>query len=401
MMIDHRQSGTALVIALLVSFMMFGIAGSYLVLSHGGFQSSSVELGTVQARIAAEDGITLALAELKSGVDAGGDGLGSLTSTAADGRTITVTATNLGGNLFQVHSAAVLRRARAGADVVVERIPAGNLSFNARAAITAEGPVTTLGNIVVDGRDWDITGTSVVGPGGFGISSMGTITNGGNSAVGGNGIAPAKPPPAGTQEPFADWDDGVDQDADGFTDEEPFDGNDNDGDGAVDEDTSGYPDSPDVMFGFAPGTLQAAAAATGTYFTSQAAYDAMVAANGGVVPGGVIIYCDFDLWQPVELGDTFNTPPSVIVHHNATGTATMKNVHGMFKGLVLADFVVHLNGDFVLLGALMSFGDESIGNAFGNGNAKVKLCTAALSNLPSAGGSNAVRILSWSRSVAQ
>ena len=84
-----------------------------------------------------------------------------------------------------------------------------------------------------------------------------------------------------------------------------------------------------------------------------------------------------------------------------SGTAQMKNVHGSFRGLILADFVTHLNGDFVLLGALMSFGDDAIGNAFGNGNAIVRLCTTALNDLPSVGGGTKVKILSWSRSVAQ
>ena len=28
----------------------------------------------------------------------------------------------------------------------------------------------------------------------------------------------------------------------------------------------------------------------------------------------------------------------------------MKNIHGSFVGLVMADFVEHLNGDFVMLG---------------------------------------------------
>jgi hypothetical protein len=77
----------------------------------------------------------------------------------------------------------------------------------------------------------------------------------------------------------------------------------------------------------------------------------------------------------------------------------MKNVHGMFRGLVLADFVSHLNGNFVLLGALMSFGDDAIGNAFGNGAANVKLCTAALGNLPSLGTASTVKIRSWSRAT--
>jgi hypothetical protein len=379
------QEGTALIMSLLVSFVMFGIAGAYMTLSAGGFEGSSVEQATVQARLGAEDGIHLSIAELKSGVDANGDGLGTLTSTAADGRTITVTATDLGNNLFQIHSVAVLRRARSGADVVAEMVPLGGISFAPKAAITAEGPVATLGNITVDGRDWNINGTALVGPGKYGISSMGSITNSGNSKVGGNGIPPSKPPLPGSQDPFSDWSNG----------------NDDDGDGAIDEDTKDYPSTPDVSLGLPEGTLKNSAIATGSYFGSVAAFDAWVAANSGVVPGGKIIYCDFALWEPVVLGNAFNSPPSIIVHHTANGMAQMKNVHGMFKGLVLADFVVHLNGDFVILGALMSFGDDSMGNAFGNGAAFVKLCTAALANLPAPAGASAAKIRAWNRAVAQ
>ena len=301
-----KEQGAALVTALLTGFMLFGIAGSYLVLCHGGFENSTRERATVEARLSAEDGVQLSIAELKSGVDADGDGFGNIATTGADGRTINVTATNLGGNLYRLHSVAVLQRARHAADVVAERVPTGMISFSPRAAITAQGPVTTLGSIVVDGRDWNLTGTAVVGPGLFGISSMGTITNSGNSKVGGNGLLPAKPPPAGSQEPSASWIDGVDQDGDGATDEELFDGVDNDGDGLIDEDTHGYPKDPDVELNLAPGTLKAAAVAMGTYFTSQAQVDAAIAANGGVFPGGKIVYCDFPVWLPVNLGSAFN-----------------------------------------------------------------------------------------------
>jgi hypothetical protein len=295
----------------------------------------------------------------------------------------------------------VLNRARHGADVLAERIPTGTLSFAPGAAVTANGPVTTLGNITIDGRDWNITGTAVVGAGKFGISTTSTISNSGNSKVGGNGIAPAKPPPAGTQQPNANWSDGVNQDADGSVDEEAFDGIDNDGDGQIDEDTHGYPTTPDVQMHLANGTLKAAAIASGTYYTSAAEFDAAVAANGGNVPGGKIIYCDFPTWLPAQLGANFNSPPSIIVHHTAGGTALMKNVHGNFCGLMLCDGVEHLNGDFILLGALQSFAPQSYGNAFGNGNAFVKLCTAALNNLPTAGNAANVRIKGWNRAVAQ
>lgn len=94
---SHSQAGTALATALLVSTILFGIAGSYLTLSYGGYENSCRELATVEARLAAEDGIQLSIAELKTGVDAAGDGLGNLTSTGTNGGTVTVTATSLGG----------------------------------------------------------------------------------------------------------------------------------------------------------------------------------------------------------------------------------------------------------------------------------------------------------------
>lgn len=398
---SNAQQGSALVMSLLTGFMLFGIAGSYLLLSWGGWESSNRELATIEARLAGEDGIQLAIAELKSGVDTDGNGVGNINATISDGRTVTVTATALGGSLYRLHSVGVLNRARHGAEVVAERIPTGTLSFAPRAAITANGPVTTLGNITIDGRDWNITGTAVVGAGKFGISTTSTISNGGNSHVGGNGIAPGKPPPAGTQQPNANWSDGINQDGDGFVDEDAFDGVDDDGDGLIDEDTHGYPTTPDVQMHLANGTLKAAAIASGTYFTSAAQFDAAVSANGGNVPGGRVLYCDFATWLPAQLGNSFNSPPSVIVHHVAGGGALMKNVHGQFVGLMLADGVEHLNGDFVLLGALQSFAPQAYGNAFGNGNAQVKLCTAALNNLPAVGTGANVRIKAWHRAVAQ
>jgi hypothetical protein len=404
---SNSQAGAALVMALLISVMLFGIAGAYMTVSYGGFDNSTRELAIIQARLGAEDGIQLSLAELKSGVDADADGLGNLTVTE-EGRTITATCTSLGGNLYRIHSVGVTGRARKGATVVAERIPTGALSFSPRAAITAQGSVTTLGGIVVDGRDWNITGTAVVGPGKYGVSSTSTIVSGGSSKIGGNGIAPSALSLLGTREMLASWSDGINQDGDGSTDEENFDGIDNDGDGEIDEDTHGYPKDPDVELGLVPGTLKAAAQSMGTYFTTQAQVDACITANGGKMPGGKIIYVDFSPWQPATLSSSsgpgsgsWNTTPSVIVHHNAAGNALMKNVHGSFLGLVLCDGVTHLNGDFTLLGALMSFAPASYGNAFGNGNANVKLCTAALTNLPTLGTAANVRIKAWERAVAQ
>ena len=86
----ERQKGMALAMALLISITIFGICGAYFTLSIGGCENSSRELSNVQARKAADDGLNLSLAEIKSLADPGGDGLGALTATAPDGRTITV-----------------------------------------------------------------------------------------------------------------------------------------------------------------------------------------------------------------------------------------------------------------------------------------------------------------------
>jgi hypothetical protein len=67
---------------------------------------------------------------------------------------------------------------------------------------------------------------------------------------------------------------------------------------------------------------------------------------------------------------------------------------------VLADYIDHLNGDVTILGALMTFGSGVGGNAFGNGNANIKLSTAVLNNLPTVGEIQ-VKLRSWSRAPAQ
>ena len=56
-----------------------------------------------------------------------------------------------------------------------------------------------------------------------------------------------------------------------------------------------------------------------------------------------------------------------------------------------------LNGDFILLGALVSFAPETVTNTFGNGNAQVLFSSAAMSDLPGASGSSFARIRSWQR----
>jgi hypothetical protein len=124
-----------------------------------------------------------------------------------------------------------------------------------------------------------------------------------------------------------------------------------------------------------------------------------MAANGNKMPGGKVIYLDFPLWEPANLGTQFNHPPSVLVHHNPNGSYLMKNVHGKFRGLIMADLIGHLNGDVTVLGGVLTFGQGAGANAFGNGNATIKLSTAVLGQLPIVGELQ-VKVRSWSRAAS-
>ncbi|MFT7619995.1 MAG: hypothetical protein ACI97A_003652 [Planctomycetota bacterium] len=393
------QSGTVMVTTIFLVIVVVVLSMSYLSASFQFGISSASEKNLMRARLVAEEATYLSIAELKAGVDTDGDGLGALSFQGADARNATTLVEDLGGNLYRIHSNGTFGTTSQAIECVVQMIPAGALNLSARAAVTAEGPVLTSGNINVDGRDWDEWGNNIVGPGVFGISTTQTVAQNGSSTIGGVGSAPNGPAAPGSFEQFASWADGVDNDGDLLTDEELFDGIDNDGDGLIDEDTSNFPSDPDVMFGLPKDTLKQIAQAAGTYFDSETELNNYISSNGGNVPGGVVLFAEFDLWQPVDLGNGFNDPPSLVVHHNSTGTAVMKNVHGAFRGMLMADFVEHVNGDFVLVGAFMSFSDESIGNAFGNGGADILYSSSVLGGLPGGNGSSRARVLSWRKAA--
>lgn len=393
-----KERGTALIAAVGMTLTLVGASTLYLVVGHRALDHSDRDVETALARIASDEGIYRAIAELRSGVDSSGLGLGNVQFVDGTGHITTTTAmSDLGGDFYLIHSRAQGLRSAQSAETVVEIFPGEALSLDARAAVAARGPVETTGNITIDGRNWNQHGTAIVGPGVHGVSSTDIITQKGASTIGGAGMPPVKAALPPLIEPLAYWGDGIDNDGDGLVDEEAWDGIDNDGDGLVDEDTWSYPDNPDVAFHLPAGTLKATAMAAGTFFSSQAQIDAYIAANGGNLPGGQIIYCEFPTWMPVNLGNQMNAVPSVIVHHMPNGTALAKNLHGEVKGLFLLDFVEHINGDFYLVGAVMSFAPESMGHSYGNGNAVVKYSSEVLSNLPAATATVEVRVHSWSR----
>lgn len=295
----------------------------------------------------------------------------------ADGR---VTVISTGYRADEAALADSDRRARR-IQTIVTGVPLSAPSFSVLAAVTSDGPVQTLGNINIDGRDHDENNALNGDPGTWGITATQSIDNGGASGSGGNGVAPLQNSPLTNQADYTYA--GKDNDLDGRVDEEAADGVDNDGDGRVDEDTSDFPASPDAFVGVAPGTLKALALASGTYFTTETDFDAAVTANGGKVPGGRVVYLDFPTWGPdAEFGSSFNDPPSILVHHQEGSTAVAKNLHGMFKGLFIADGIDHVNSGTQILGALAAFATSAAGNAFGNGDSDINFSSSVLGRLP-------------------
>lgn len=389
-----------MVTVLMMSTMFLGLAtlaGSMAYSSHDDIRR---ERDNIRVRLAADEALSMAIEENQTGTDVYGGGIGVLRIVSND-ITLETTSTSLGSNLYRINASATGRMARAGVSAVILQTPAGAIAYNARAAVAARSSISTSGSIEIDGRDWNSTGTAVVGSGTYGMSSTSTITNGGNSKVGGNGVAPAKPVPAVAKQASATWADGINNDGDGSTDEEAYDGIDNDGDGKTDEDTTGYPAGPDVALGLAVGTLKARAIAQGTYFTTSAAFQSAITANGGIVPGGKIIFLDFQTYgAPASLGSAFNDPPSIIVHHRSTNDASMKNVHGFFKGLIIADVIDKVNANANILGGFLLFGTTGGATTFGNGNARICYSSNVLSNLPATASASSIRVISRGRAAS-
>jgi hypothetical protein len=385
--VRQGERGTILIVSLIAGVLILGITYAFYWVSRGEIDGAREEARREKALQTAEAGIEEALDRLNRGedpdVDRSSDSLLGYRVGEAD-----VGVTTAGNRIYTLTSRGRHGGEARAVEVVVEN---RTLAVRTRAAVTSNGPVDLSGSITVDGRDYDASGATVLGAGVYGVTSSQLVTVGGDARVGGNGTEPIRraTPLDGVYQPLVAYGDGIDNDLDGRIDEERHDGYDDDGDGRVDEDLAPFPTSPDALFGVKEGTLRRVAQAQGTYFTSPDSFQAWLTANGGSIPGGKIVVLDFPatpdsgpVWNPADFGSTMNDPPSILVFHSPYSNAVMKNLHGRFKGLILADFVSHTNGDARIVGAIYSFGHDRIGNVYGNGDARVLYSSAVLSMLP-------------------
>ncbi|MBI1850459.1 MAG: hypothetical protein HYR85_08960 [Planctomycetes bacterium] len=379
--------GSVLVVSLVTGVFIAGFTYAFVLVCGSEIRRTDSDSRNTRALQAAESGISESFDRLNRGLNASID-------RHTDARlpysvTASVLGTSAAGNrVYRLTSHASF----AGIDRAVEvDVENQTQRLRTKAAITANGPVALSGSVTVDGRDWDLNGFGVVGPGVNGVTSSQLVTSGGSSSVGGNGLAPIRRATAlnGVFQQAVLYGDSLDNDGDGRVDEEALDGIDNDGDGRVDEDLAPFPQSPDALLGLADGTLTQLAQNQGTYFSSASAFSTYLSQNGGEIPGGKIIVMDFPatsasgpVWNPGEFGDAMNADPSIVVFHSAYSNSVVKNLHGRFKGLLVTDYVDHVNGTAEIVGSIVTFGTSQVGNVFGNGNATIKYSSAVLGLLP-------------------
>ena len=214
-----------------------------------------------------------------------------------------------------------IERARKVLRVTVQQAPA----VNATASVAISGVASTNGAVIVDGREHDSNGNLTGGPGVFGIStSSSTYNQGGNSKVGGNGIAPANPANPATYELNA----------------------------------PPLPDTPEKILGVSDGSL-----------------DQFKTNTPPSTPFNGVVYLTTS-WDGVNLDGS----AGVLICHNAAGDAFLKNIHGGFKGVIVTDDIIHINGDAKIVGAV--FGMKTGGVTLGNGSGEIDFSSQILSSLP-------------------
>jgi len=226
---------------------------------------------------------------------------------------------------------------------------AGYIPDAALAAISTNNPILTLGTMIVDGRDHDKNGALIPGNGTYGIWTTSTFTGSGNSQIGGTSLDTTDYVPEKNFDPSV------------VAANQVYPG--------------GYPDSPDSILGgtakgFLPGTLKniAISGDNGSQYTTNPA--TLTLPLQGVtyveLPSG-------DEWNPA----TINGSGILIIHNSATN-AIIKNINsGTFRGIVIADDIVHIHAD--IIGAVIGLTPTpSDGNCIGNGSGQVLYSSEAI-----------------------
>lgn len=235
-------------------------------------------------------------------------------------------------------------------EAVVEPVTSGFTPASVLAAITTNNPVKTLGTLIVDGREHDINGNLIANSGTLGLWTTSSFSRSGNSKVGGTSGG-------NDHEPAKSYDPGT------VATNQTYPG--------------GFPTSPDSILGgsaegFPPGFLKAIAQSgtNGSQYTTNP--NTLTTPLKGVT---FVELPDGGTWNPANI-----TGEGILIVHNSNLNAAIKNInHGDFKGLLIADDIVHIHNN--IIGAVIALSPSpSSGNCIGNGQGSVLYSTEAIQN---------------------
>lgn len=249
---------------------------------------------------------------------------------------------SVGADQVSITSTATKHQATATVTIWIEReypVLTGVLS-----ALTTRGPVETNGTITIDGRDHDLNGSVIANNGTLGVYSESTYTQSATSFVGGTNVVDYPPSVPAAPEVILE-------------------------NGLLARPT------PDDVLGLSKGTLKTmaqAGVAGGQYVTDPADL---------VGPLQGVTYIEIpidDPWWIVAGNTIFDNGTGVVVVHNEATNAIIKNLNqGTFRGLIIADDIVHIHNR--IIGALVSLTPApSSGNVIGNGGGEILYSSEAL-----------------------
>lgn len=321
----EKKKGIILISFVLLIAVLFVGAGSFYTFGAADYFASVRNEFLNQAFYAAEAGIDQKIAALSTGdLTASSTAAVSAAPYASSYAVTCVPCTGAGNELLTstgtvtVNGINYSRTVR----VTVQR----SQLFTPTAAVAISGIASTNGNVTVDGRNHTSEGVLTGQPGVYGIStSSDTFNQGGNSKVGGNGLAPLNPALPASYEVNA----------------------------------PALPSTPEEVLGLSEGALDG--------------YKTSTPPTGPFV--NQIIYLTGS-WTGVNLDNS----SGILICHNSAGDAFLKDIHGKFKGLIITDDLIHINGDAELIGAIV--GLKTGGVTLGNGSGEVKFSSEVLGSLP-------------------
>ncbi len=346
----QEEKGSVLIAILIMSLVLMIGAGAFYALAFTDYHASLRNEWSNQALYAAEAGVDQKLVEIMSkntanitgsldlaaggsyqgrydvfyGIVTAGQNQDNLLVNPNSGAQMSISGYAVGDEVIVSTGSLILdgiERSRKTIRVSVRQSPL----VKPRAAVGVSGVASTNGAVTVDGREHDSNGDLTGAPGTYGIStSSNTYNQGGSSKVGGNGIAPANPANPLSYELNA----------------------------------PALPTTPEEILGVSEGSLD-------QYKTSVPPSS----------PFSGIVYLTSS-WEGVGLDGS----SGILICHNQSGDAFLKNIHGNFKGLIITDDIIHINGDAELIGAI--YGLKTGGVTLGNGSGEVKYSSAILSDLP-------------------